>query len=61
MRINIINVYAFSEFLVASLKYRYENPRFRHKNSRLHKVARTTPEIAEKTKKREHTIRPHLH
>jgi hypothetical protein len=50
MRTIIINVYAFSQFLVASLKYRYENPRVCQKNSRLHKVALTAPKIAERPK-----------
>jgi hypothetical protein len=50
MRVVIINVYAFSQFLVASLKYRYENPQVRQKNSRLHKVAPIAPKIAEKPK-----------
>jgi hypothetical protein len=50
MRIAIINVYAFSQFLVASLKYRYENPRVYQKNSCLHKVALTAPKIAERPK-----------
>lgn len=47
--------------MVASLKYRYENPRFYQKKRRLHKVARIAPKIAEKTRKRKHITRPHLH